>query len=205
MTGYKTLKLATAFIALMAGAGSAFAASHVQPGHDMQNHGKMQHEPATSTAKSLPLEPGQGAFATIAEIVVLLSNDPMTDWGKVNIDALREHLIDMDEVVLRATSTTKIDGNKIIFTVTGSGRTKKAIQAMVPAHAGVLARTTAWNVTGEVTETGAVMTLTSDNAQVLNVIKALGFYGVMATGAHHQVHHFAMAKGENGDHAHASD
>ena len=45
--------------------------------------------------------PGQEAFGTIQEIVRILESDPATDWSKVNIGALREHLIDMDEVTMR--------------------------------------------------------------------------------------------------------
>ena len=50
----------------------------------------------------VPTMPGQEAFGTIQEIVRILEADPATDWSKVNIAALREHLIDMDEVTMRA-------------------------------------------------------------------------------------------------------
>ena len=53
-------------------------------------------------ANALPTMPGQEAFGTIQEIVRMLEADPSTDWAKVNIAALREHLIDMNEVTLRA-------------------------------------------------------------------------------------------------------
>ena len=36
----------------------------------------------------------------------ILEADPTTDWSKVNIGALREHLIDMDEVTMRAPRAT---------------------------------------------------------------------------------------------------
>src|SRR5437763_2768602 len=42
----------------------------------------------------LPTSPGQAAFGAISEIVRLLKADPNTDWSKVNIEALRQHLID---------------------------------------------------------------------------------------------------------------
>jgi hypothetical protein len=32
----------------------------------------------------------------------MLEADPATDWAKANIGALREHLIDMDEITMRA-------------------------------------------------------------------------------------------------------
>ena len=48
-----------------------------------------------------PTEAGQGAFAAIQEIVAILEADPDTDWSKVDIDALRQHLVDMNAVTLR--------------------------------------------------------------------------------------------------------
>jgi len=41
--------------------------------------------------------PGQDAFGAIQEIVQILDADPKTDWSKVDLEALRQHLIDMDE------------------------------------------------------------------------------------------------------------
>ena len=53
-------------------------------------------------AAGTPSMPGQDAFGAIAEVVRLLDADSNTDWGKVNLERLRQHLIDMNEVVLRA-------------------------------------------------------------------------------------------------------
>ena len=53
-------------------------------------------------AQGLPTMPGQDAFGAIQEVVQILDADPTTDWSKVNISALREHLIDMNEVTLHA-------------------------------------------------------------------------------------------------------
>ena len=49
-----------------------------------------------------PSETGQAQFAAIAEIVSLLRDDPNTDWEQVNIKALRDHLVDMDNLTTRA-------------------------------------------------------------------------------------------------------
>src|SRR5438046_3161300 len=51
--------------------------------------------PQPGPAMSAPREPGQSAFAAIQEIVALLEADPGTDWTKVDIEALRRHLVDM--------------------------------------------------------------------------------------------------------------
>ncbi|MFW1924327.1 hypothetical protein ACG90D_19965, partial [Acinetobacter geminorum] len=61
-----------------------------------------QHEMAQE-----PTQPGQDAFAAIQEIVQILEADPRTDWSKVNIDALREHLVDMSNVTLSAQVKTE--------------------------------------------------------------------------------------------------
>ncbi len=147
-------------------------------------------------AGNLPTEPGQGAFATIAEIGVLLEADPATDWSRVNINALREHLVDMDRVTLGSTVEMQKSGNAIQYKVMGDGRTAEAIRAMVPAHAVELAKSTDWTVEAEVTEDGATLTLSGASEHEVAKIAALGFYGVMATGAHHQEHHLLMAKGD---------
>src|SRR5512146_836108 len=51
---------------------------------------------------ALPTQPGQAAFGAISEIVRMLEADSTTDWSRVNIEALRQHLIDMDDVIMHA-------------------------------------------------------------------------------------------------------
>jgi hypothetical protein len=146
-------------------------------------------------AKAMPTMPGQEAFGTIQEILRILEADPSTDWSKVNIAALREHLIDMDEVTMRAVAKTRMLDGGIEFTVTGTGRTLAAIKRMVPTHTGVL-RSMGWNAATQVLPNGVKLTVMASEAQPLVKLKALGFIGIMAQGANHQPHHLMMAKGE---------
>ena len=95
-------------------------------------HGGMHGQ--QSAATGTPTMSGQDAFGTIQEIVQILQSDPKTDWSKVNIDALRQHLIDMNEVTLHAAAVQRMIDNGIEITVTGEGRTLEAIKRMVPAH-----------------------------------------------------------------------
>jgi hypothetical protein len=150
----------------------------------------------------MPTEPGQSAFAAIAEIVGILRADPETDWSKVDIDRLREHLVDMDELTLNAHVETSSDDRRVTFHVSGEGRTRRAIQDMVPAHASFLASDMAMQAHAEVTDDGAILVLTADNADQLRQYKALGFFGVMALGAHHQAHHMVLARGIGDPHSH---
>ncbi|MCJ8322407.1 MAG: hypothetical protein HRU29_10930 [Rhizobiales bacterium] len=144
---------------------------------------------------ALPTEAGQDAFAVISEIVELLQNDPNTDWSKVNINSLREHLVDMSNLTLGAIVEQKIEGVTAIYIVTGRGGVLRAIQAMVPRHALELDKIPNWEVATETIKDGVILKITSTNEIELVKINALGFFGLMATGAHHQPHHFGMATG----------
>ena len=143
---------------------------------------------------SLPASPGQDAFGAIQEIVQILEADPSTDWTKVNIEALREHLVDMNEVTLNAVAEPKMTENGIEIVVTGDGRTRAAIKRMVPAHVHELVRL-GWNANTSELPDGVKLIVTANNAAPLAKLKALGFIGIMVQGGHHQPHHLMMAKG----------
>jgi hypothetical protein len=146
-------------------------------------------------AAGAPTMSGQDAFGTIQEIVQILQADPTTDWSKVNIAALRQHLIDMNEVTLHAIANERVTDNGIEIAVTGDGRALEAIKRMVPAHVSEL-RETGWNAKTEDLPNGVKVTVTASDAQPLAKLKALGFIGIMVQGGHHQPHHLAMAKGQ---------
>ena len=158
----------------------------------MRVHGKGQHGMMHSGQATMP---GQGAFGAIQEIVGILEADPNTDWSRVNINALREHLIDMNEVTLRAVANERNLDNGLEIAVTGEGRTLDAIKRMVPAHARELAKT-GWSATTEDLPNGVKFTVTSTDPKEVVKIKGLGFIGIMVQGGHHQLHHLMMAKGE---------
>ena len=160
----------------------------------MQIQGQQTGEPDVST----PVMPGQDAFGAIQEIVRILEADPMTDWSKANLEALRQHLIDMNDVTLKADAAAKpIDGG-VEIAVTGTGRTVEAIQRMVPAQAHEIEHThlNGWNAKTAPLPTGELLTVTSSDPQQVQHIRGLGFIGILASGSHHQQHHLAMAKGE---------
>jgi hypothetical protein len=146
-------------------------------------------------AAGVPTMPGQDAFGAIQEVVQMLESDPATDWSKVNIAALREHLIDMNEVTLHAATAERMLNNGIEITVTGEGGTLAAIKRMVPAHVRELANI-GWNAKAEELPNGVKLTVTASETQPLAKLKALGFVGMMVEGGHHQPHHLMMAKGE---------
>jgi hypothetical protein len=157
---------------------------------------EMHHGGAAAGA---PAMPGQDAFGAIAEIVRLLDADPKTDWSKVNLERLRQHLIDMNEVVLHARVVQSEIPDGLAMDVTGTGRTEQAIRAMVVPHAAELDRMPAYGAKTESIPSGVRLTVTAKNAgdaKAVARLRALGFIGLLTEGGHHGPHHLAMAKGE---------
>ncbi|MFC7475089.1 hypothetical protein ACFQS7_12045 [Dankookia sp. GCM10030260] len=144
---------------------------------------------------AVPVLPGQDAFAALQEIVRLLEADPATDWSRVDLDALREHLVDMDEVMLRAEAVARPIEGGVEVSVTGQGRTLVALRRMVPAHARELDRIKGWRASSEPLPEGVRLTVTAADPKAAVHIRGLGFFGLMASGAHHQAHHLAIARG----------
>jgi hypothetical protein len=180
-------------IAVDAATGSLAAASTLGKADNSAHLDHAQH--MRSNEAAIPTMPGQDAFGTIQEIVRILEADPTTDWSKVNIDALREHLIDMNEVTLHAVATERALDNGIEIAVTGEGRTRDAIKHMVPAHAHEL-NAIGWKAWTDDLPNGVRLVVTSADPDQVTKLKALGFMGIMVQGSHHQLHHLMMAKGE---------
>lgn len=168
----------------------AALADHAAMGHMGGDHAAMNEAPP-------PQEGGQAAFAAIAEIVARLVADPMTDWSRVDIEALRQHLIDMDNVTLRAEITTTLTETGARHEVgSGDPAVRASIRRMVLAHAATMNGVEGLGFLGEATDRGAVLTISGSAAQ-MPMLRGLGFIGVLALGAHHQAHHLALATGAN--------
>jgi hypothetical protein len=165
--------------------------------HMMEHHHQQMMQDSQSDTAT-PTMPGQDAFGAMQEIVRMLESDANTDWSKVNLEALRQHLIDMNEVTLKAEAVAKPVNDGIEVTVTGAGRTAQAIQRMVPAHAQEIEHShlNGWSAKTEPLPDGVLLTVTSSDPQQVQHLRGLGFIGIMVSGSHHQAHHLAMAKGE---------
>jgi hypothetical protein len=158
----------------------------------MGQHMHGAHMPGTAE----PQLPGQDAFGALQEIVAILEADPKTDWSKVNLEALRQHLIDMNEVVLHADADAKpVDGG-LAIAITGGGRTLLAIQRMIPAQGQMLNGHDNWSTKVEALPSGELLTVTASDPREVQHIRGLGFAGILASGSYHQMHHLAMARGE---------
>ncbi len=179
------------------------AAALTQSGHGGHNGGSAtthSHDMHQQSSKPKPTEPGQSAFAAIQEIVGILEADPNTDWSKVNIDALRQHLIDMSNVTLEAEVTNEpVDGG-MRFVVTGIGPVRDSIQRMVTSHAAIMNGVDGWRFEAAEIGNGAALTVRPP-AQDVAMLRGLGFFGIMTLGMHHQHHHMMIARGQNPHHS----
>jgi hypothetical protein len=164
------------------------------PGHG--GHGHPAALEGEETATTIPGLPGQDAFGAIQEIVRILEADPKTDWSKVDLESLRQHLIDMNEVTLKADAVAKPTDGGLEIAVTGADRTLAAIRRMLPAHAREIDGLNGWSAKTESLPNGVLITVTSNDPKEIAHIHGLGFIGLLVSGAHHQPHHLAMAKGE---------
>ena len=145
-----------------------------------------------------PTEPGQDAFAAIAEIVRILEADSTTDWSKVDIDALRRHLIAMNDVTLRASvSQTAVAGGARMV-VTGQGTTVASIRSILRGHAPQLDALGPYRAVVTEIPLGARITVTASDTTDRRTeakIRGLGLLGLLTLGEHHSAHHLAIARG----------
>jgi hypothetical protein len=167
------------------------APAFAQDAHDHGQHDAMMR----GSQPAQMVQGGEAAFAAIQEVVGILEADASTDWTKVNIEALRQHLIDMNNVTLRSTVETKEQGRTVTFLITGREEVAASIQRMVMAHAGVMNGSRGWRYEGSTVDGGARMRVTAPDDLALVKLRALGFVGIMTQGMHHQEHHLMIARG----------
>jgi len=165
------------------------------------DHATMDHNAHMAAAErcaAIPTLPGQAAFGAISEVVRMLKADPATDWTKVNIEALRQHLIDMDEVTLRSGALQRDIPGGIEIDVTGTGRTTDAIRRMTRNHSAMLETDSEYHASAKEIPGGARLTVTAKTTDPTLVarIRGLGFAGIMTEGDHHAAHHLAIARGQ---------
>ena len=144
----------------------------------------------------MPTEAGQAAFGAIQEIVAILDADPNTDWSKVDIDALRQHLVDMNAVTLEAkVASAPVEGGER-FDVTGDGAVSDSIRRMLLAHAATMNGVDGWTFEAQKIEGGASLTVHAPPKDAAK-LRGLGFFGVLTLGMHHQMHHLMLARGKS--------
>jgi hypothetical protein len=166
-----------------------------QPNHHLQHHAEK--------VTSVLTESGTDIFATVQEVITRLEADPNTDWSKVNLERLRQHLRDMFEFSYNVDviSQQAIEqGVKIVVKAT-TPRAEKALTRVLNAHPAMLKIETGWTMRSQLQKDRYEITVTTNKPSEIDKIRGLGYIGLLAYGKHHQAHHWSMATGLNPHHA----
>ena len=155
------------------------------------------HTIARASSNALT-EAGTDPFAVIQEAITLLEANPDTDWSMVNIESLRLHLVEMQDMTLNV--NVEQEPIKLGFKAVITPTTKRALQSMsrvLSVHPSQMKKETGWNMLVANNNGIFTVTVTTNQLQDVNKIRGLGYIGIMAYGNHHQPHHWSMASGDN--------
>lgn len=155
---------------------------------------KAQHHHNTSPLK----EPGNEIFGTIQEVVQQLEADPTTDWSKVDLESLRQHLLDMKAFTEEVSVISKepVENGVLIKVKPQTHRAAEALKRLFQMHPAMLKSEKGWDMETEQNDDQWTITVTTKNASEVEKIRALGYIGLLAEGAHHQLHHWMIATGK---------
>lgn len=180
-----------------------FAANGNAEEHSHRDHNGMSH----GTSNATPLtEPGNDAFAAIQEAVDKLMADPNTDWRRVDLEALRQHLVDMNNFTLhvKVVSQKPIRGGVEFIVKPTTAEAAGSLDRLFAAHPAILKQESGWDMSATKIKGGYSARVTSRNPNDVEKIRGLGYIGIVALGKHHQLHHWQMATGVN-PHQHRHD
>ena len=152
-----------------------------------------------STAFKSPLTmPGNEIFGTIQEVIQKLEADPNTDWSKVNLEALRQHLIDMKAFTEEVEVINKkpIPNGVEIHVRPQTKRAQAALKRLFHIHPKMLKEEKGWEMKAHLNGDIWTITCTTKKPEEVRKIRALGYIGLLAEGAHHQYHHWLIATGK---------
>ena len=146
-------------------------------------------------------EAGNDAYGTIQEVMYKLQENKNTNWSKVNLEALRLHLIDMYDMTfsVNVIEQKHITNGLAIRVMPTTSRSSIALKKIFSAHAGMLEKESGFNVgiTHDKEYDVYSLKVTTNNKNRIDEIRGLGYIGLMAYGKHHQPHHWAIATGSN--------
>lgn len=142
--------------------------------------------------------PGNDIFGTIQEVVQKLEANPNTDWTKVDLEALRQHLLDMkaftEEVAV--IEQKPITNGTEIQVRPETERAGKALKRLFSMHPAMIKKEKGWEMDAKRDQNKWTITCTTENNSEVEKIRALGYIGLLAEGAHHQLHHWMIANGQ---------
>jgi len=127
-------------------------------------------------------EPGNDVFGTVQEIIGRLEADPGTDWTKVDMEALRRHLIDMHNVALHVEVVSRSPlENGVGLVVRGvTPEAEASLSRVLAAHPEQLKKEAGWTMAVKKTDSGYELQVTGTDPKDAAKIRALGYIGLLA-------------------------
>lgn len=182
--------------------GPVAARAPAQEAEHAGHGGHADHQAGTDSASQAegPLtEPGNAAFAAIREVVETLNAREDTDWSRVDLEALRQHLVDMRRFTTEAAIVERepVEGGLRVVVRGTEPEASESIRRALRAHAPMLERETGWSASVESSGEGTSLLVTGAGEEDARKIRGLGYIGLMATGAHHTRHHWRIATGRS--------
>lgn len=152
---------------------------------------------AMSSESTVLRAPGQSVFGAVQEAVRRLEADSTTDWSQVDVEALRQHLLDMERVAMHVTveEKTPVERGVRLRVRATQDAARASLGRVLDAHPHMLRQETGWTM--EVTEDADayVLHVTTPDPQEVDKLRGLGYIGLLAYGKHHQRHHWHLVRG----------
>ena len=163
---------------------------YIFPGIVLAQHHAMNNAPLNMA--------GNEIFGTVQEVVQKLENDPKTDWSKVDLEALRQHLLDMKAFTeeVEVISQTHIKNGLSIEIKPQTSRAGEALERVMKMHPLMLKQEKGWDMQSKLLNGNFLISVTTENSSEVDELRALGYIGILAEGAHHQAHHWMIATGQ---------
>lgn len=151
----------------------------------------------THESADMPLQaPGHAIFGTVQEAIQALEADPETDWSAVDVEALRQHLIDMHHAALNVAvdEQAAIDNGVRLVIRPTTDEAAGALQRVLSAHPTMLQQETGWQMDVTPDNNRFILHVTDPSGTEADKIRGLGYIGLLAYGPHHQHHHWMMVR-----------
>lgn len=168
-----------------------------------QSHSHSHHSETNATSsgerQTVLKAPGHSVFGAVQETIRRLEADSTTDWSEVDVEALRQHLIDMEQVAMNVVVEDEeaIQGGVRLQVRPTNEAARASLERVLAAHPRMLRRTQDWTM--QVKEQGStyVVRVTTDDPGESDKIRGLGYMGLLAYGMHHQRHHWQLVRGKD--------
>ncbi len=147
---------------------------------------------------TLLTEAGNDIFGTIQEVINKLNTNPNTNWKQVNIEALRQHLLDMSDIAsaVDVISQTPIKNGLRVVISPNKPRALRSLERILRNYPEQLQSKTGWIMRIKKQGLQYQLTITGKPSDA-DKIRALGYFGLMTYGNQHQVHHWSIINSKN--------